>query len=116
MEQISCDCCGRWFWAQDENQLFCPECKTTRASLRRWNAPVKGGDDTGKKIFDIIVAKRKQGVTTYDILKQLREKYGIKRNGVTNILSSLDRAGYLVYMDNNKLFPYKDTHTGVIYE
>jgi hypothetical protein len=116
VEQISCDCCGRWFWAQDENQLYCSACKTTRPPLRRWEVQTKTGDDIGKKIFDIVVAKRKHGVTVYDILKQLREKYGISKSGVTNILSSLDRTGYLIYMDNNKLFPYKDTHTGVVYE
>lgn len=116
MEQVSCDCCGRWFWTNDLNAEFCPECKPRRQMYRKWETCTKTGENLGKKIFDIIVAKRSQGVTVYDILKQLREKYGINREGTSNILSSLDRTGYLVYLDNNKLFPYKDMHTGVTYE
>ena len=116
MEQISCDCCGRWFWTDNLDAEYCPECKVMRVPARRWEVQNKTGEDIGKKIFDIVVAKRKHGVTVYDIMKQLRDRYGIVKSGTTNILSSLDRTGYLVYTDNNKIFPYKDIHTGVVYE
>lgn len=115
MEQVSCDGCGRWFWTDNLDAEYCSECVPKKVH-RSWETYTKTGGDLGKKIFDIVVSHREKGVGIYDVLKQLKESYGLDIHGTSNILSSLDRTGYLVYLDNHKLFPYKDIHTGVEYE
>jgi hypothetical protein len=113
---IKCVCeeCDDIF-VSSEYQDICPRCRNRKIKKSK-QCPEKG-NGIAKYVFEIVVERRNLGGTTgKDLAKELRDRYGIKRNISGNAVSMLERAGYLVYLEGKKIYPYKNMHTGEIYE
>lgn len=113
---ITCSNCGVWFYAKNEDEEYCSNCKSKSKKPILFSYPTNGGTELAQKIFQVVVENRKRGITAHSINKELERKHGLKGKGFTEVVSVLDRSGYLVYMEDNKIFPYKNMHTGKVYE
>lgn len=115
---ITCNNCGVWFYAKNEDEEYCSECKRIRNNrASTFSYPKDGGSELANKMFEIVIEyKDKGGITAVDINRKLIKEYGIKRKGNYEVVSVLDRSGFLIYVEGNRLFPYKNMHTGKVYE
>lgn len=115
---ITCSNCGVWFYSKNEDEEYCSECKRIRINrASMFSYPKDGGSDLAQKMFEIVLEhKDKGGITALGINKKLVSKYGLSRKANYEVISVLDRSGYLVYMDGTRMFPYKNMHTGKVYE
>lgn len=115
---ITCSNCGIWFYSKNEDEEYCAECKrirNNRASV--FTYPKDGGSELSKRMFEIVIEHSSKGGATPSLIKkELKKRYGINRKGNNEVVSTLDRSGYLVYTEGIKIFPYKDMHTGKVYE
>lgn len=68
-----------------------------------------------KFIFGFIVDYQDVGLSIPDIHRMMKKEKIIKPGSRPDILSLLEHAGYLIYTDNGKIYPFKDCHTGTEY-
>ena len=65
-----------------------------------------------RQVFEIIVNHRREGISQIEI-KRMMEKRGWKtQTKYPDYLSLLEHAGYLIWMENGKVYPFKNCHTG----
>lgn len=115
--QITCSNCGVWFYTNNEDEECCQSCKKSGRKPVLFSYPKDGGTELAQRMFEVVVEnKDKGGVSTNTINKELARKHGLNRKGFNEVVSVLDRSGYLVYMEGNRIFPYKNMHTGKVYE
>lgn len=116
---IECVCeeCDEIFVSSEYREL-CPRCKKkTYKKKPVFMSYNKEGNELAECLFDIVIEKSNKGGTTgHHLSKELKNRFGIKRNLSGSAVSVMDRAGYLVFIDDGKIYPYKNMHTGEEYE
>lgn len=116
---IECVCeeCDEIFVSSEYREL-CPRCrKKTYKKKPVFMSYNKDGNELAECLFDIVIEKAcKGGTTGHYLTKELKNRHGIRKNVSSNAVSMMDRAGYLVFLDNGRIYPYKNMHTGEEYE
>lgn len=79
------------------------------------NSTTKQTLHKARQVFEIIVDHRSEGIGQTDI-KRIMEKRGwISQTKYPDYLSLLEHAGYLVWTENGKVYPFRNCHTGQEY-
>ena len=76
------------------------------------NSTTKESLHKARQVFEIIVHHKSNGISQTEIRKLMDRKGWKMQSKYPDYLSLLEHAGYLIWMENGKVYPFKDCHTG----